>query len=159
MERKESGAMRAWTLWAVASAISYGAMSVAMKQAGARLGWKLATVIGMGVEAVLVGGVALWLWLAQPQVQTSTPRPAAGAWAWAVLIGVSALGGFVGFIRGCESGPVSVVQGLVSSGTLVVVVLVGAALLAERLSVLQWIGVALGVASILFLTFGDRSGK
>lgn len=136
------------------SLLTYGVMSVAMKQAGGKLGWARASAVGMGVEALLVGTLALWFLGRAEPLQSR----AAGGWAWAVLIGVMSVGGFLGFLKGCETAPVSVVQAAVSAGTLVVVAVIGAAFLGERLTVTQWAGVGLSAVAILLLTYGGKQG-
>ena len=147
--------MKSWQIWTSASLVAYGLMSVAMKQAGARLGWKLSLLIGMGLEAVLVGALALALHLYRPGSEQLQSRATSG-YLWAMAIGLTSFIGFAGFMLACREAPVGVVQALVSTGTLVVVIAIAGAFLGERLTVEQWAGVALGLASIALLTFGGK---
>lgn len=53
--------LRSWAFWSVVGIHAYGLMSIAIKMATARLGWKLATAVGIGTEALLVDGLAIWV--------------------------------------------------------------------------------------------------
>lgn len=146
--------MKAWVVWSIVSLLAYGGSSFCMKVAADRLGWRLACGIGMGLEALLI------LAFVASGVGTGGHAPADGrplGIAAAVGIGVLSAAGFTTFMLGCTGGPVSLVQGMVSAGTLVILALLAWAFLGEKLSPLQWLGVILGLGSIAFLAWGGKS--
>lgn len=146
--------MQMWLVWSIVSVLTYGVMSFLMKVSVDRVGWRLACVIGMGLEALLIMGLALSP-LRIPSPLPSLTGRGIGI-AAAVGVGIMSTMGFASFMLGSAAGQVSLVQAAVSAGTLAVLVVLAGVFLGERLTAMQWGGVVLSVMAIGLLTFGGK---
>lgn len=143
--------MKGWVAWSLASAVLYGGMSIGIWAAATRAGWRLSALVVLAAEVVLLGAFAL------PGLGASiadhSPIDVRRGAAWALVAGAASAGGFVAFLKACDRSMLPNVQLVVSVGGVVIVSIVSRAMQAWTPTPRESLGMLLGLAAILLLTF------
>jgi transporter family protein len=147
----ESGERRAWggIPWAVAAAMAWGVSSYLIGRYAQETGWFLPVYGSRLVEFAVVGSTVLVLWASGRKV--AVPRGADAAIPTAS--GLADMMAVALFARGSEVGLVSVMSAVSATFPLVVIA-GGVALLHERPTQVQWVGILTTVAGLAMLGLG-----
>lgn len=133
-----------WQVWALGSAVFAAMTAILAKMGVAQVRSDFATLVRTGVILVLVAGIAAASGQIVPPGQV--PR---SAWVWLVLSGLATGASWLCYFRALKLGEASRVAPI-DKLSVVFVAILAALLLGERLSLLNWAGVALiGLGAVL----------
>lgn len=133
-----------WQIWALGSAVFAAMTAILAKMGVAQVPSDFATLVRTGVILVLVAGIAAASGQIVPPGQV--PR---SAWVWLVLSGLATGASWLCYFRALKLGEASKVAPI-DKLSVVFVAIFAALLLGEKLSALNWAGVALiGLGAVL----------